>query len=147
MKSASEIEQLGKGIRFRPNAAADERILGLAEAAFEKSSKTGSAKAGPNIWQTIYKSKITKLAVAAMIIVAIGLFLVQRNPEERPENDIKTPVAKSPAEMPTVASLNIAYHKGGLDAVERQCEKAFERLELRPADITLQELLAEFNGT
>ena len=107
-----------------------------------------SSAGQPNIWQMIYKSKITRLAAAAaVIIIVIGLSLVQRGPSEQIDSPSVPKVTNSPAELPTVASLNIAYRKGGMDAVERQCEKAFERLEQRPANITLRELLAEFNGT
>jgi len=71
MKSASEIERLAKKIRFSPNAAADERILASAEAALEKSIKTKPAALQPNIWRIIMKSRITKIAAAAIIIIAI----------------------------------------------------------------------------
>jgi len=71
MKSASEIERLAKKIRFSPNAAADERILTSAEAALEKSIKTKSAALQPTIWRIIMKSRITKIAAAAVIIIAV----------------------------------------------------------------------------
>ena len=71
MKSASEIERLVKKVRFSPNAAADERILTSAEAALEKSIKTKSAEPEPNIWRIIMKSRITKIAAAAVIIIAV----------------------------------------------------------------------------
>lgn len=99
----------------------------------------------PNIWRTIFKSPITKLAAAAVIIVGIGLHavLVHQGPGEQPVPK----VAKSPAEMVTAMSLKIAYRHGGIEAVEKQFEKALEMLGPRPAKITVKELLAEFNGT
>ena len=75
MKSKSEMERLAKKIRFSPNAAADERILTSAEAALEKSIKAKSAALQPNIWRIIMKSRITKLAAAAAIIIAVILGL------------------------------------------------------------------------
>ncbi len=71
MKSTSKIERLAKKIRFSPNPAADERILTSAEAALEKSIKTKPAALQPNIWRIIMKSRITKLAAAAVIIIAV----------------------------------------------------------------------------
>ena len=71
MKSASKIERLAKKIRLSPNAAADERILTSAEAALEKSIKTKPAALQPNIWRIIMKSRITKFAAAAAIIIAV----------------------------------------------------------------------------
>jgi len=96
-------------------------------------------------WQSIIKSPITKLA-AAVIIIAIGLFLVHQGPSEPVETTKAVKVAKSPAEMMTAISLTIAYRRGGLEAVEQQCEKAIEMLGPRPKSISVQELLEDFNS-
>jgi hypothetical protein len=95
---------------------------------------------------TIIKSRLAKLAAAAVIIIAIGLFLIGRNPEEQTKNRTKIQVAKSPAEMLTAVSLNIAYRKGGIEAVEKQCEEAFNTMGYRPRKVSIQELMVEFNG-
>ena len=99
-----------------------------------------------NIWTRIIRSPVTKLAAAAVIVAVIGLFVIERIPNERIENQTVPQAAKSPAEMLTAISLNIAYRKGGLDAVERQCKKAFKMSGPRSTRITVQQLLAEFNG-
>ena len=73
MKSAEKIEQLVKKIRFSPETSANKRILGYAEAALkQRVDTTKSNRFELNIWRVIMKSKITKLAAAAVIIVAIG---------------------------------------------------------------------------
>jgi len=103
----------------------------------------------PSIWRIVRKSPIAKVAAAAVIIVGIGLlaFFVHRGPDEQ-GGPVKVPaVAKSPAEMMTAMSLTIAYRHGGIEAVEKQFEKALEMLGPRPAKITVKELLTEFNGT
>lgn len=100
-----------------------------------------------NIWRTVIKSKIAKLAAAAVIVLAVGLFVARRIPDEQIENRTRPEVAKSPAEMMTAMSLNIAYRRGGMEEVEKQCDKAFEMLGPRPGSITVQEMLAELNGT
>ena len=53
--------------------AADERILNDALAAYEKSETTESADLQPIVWRTIMKSKISKFAAAAVIIIAVVL--------------------------------------------------------------------------
>ena len=100
----------------------------------------------PNIWRTILKSPITKLAAAAVIIIAVGLFLVHRGPGEQIKPTEVAKAAKSPAEMMTLASFTFAYHRGGIEAVEEICDKAFKMVGPRPAKVSIQELLEEFNG-
>lgn len=96
---------------------------------------------------TIIKSRLAKLAAAAVIIIAIGLFLIGRNPEEQTKNRTKIQVAKSPAEMLTVASLNVAYRKGGLEAVEKEYERVHEKMVPWPNKVTISGLFEEFDGS
>jgi len=100
-----------------------------------------------NLWRTIIKSRITKFAAAAGIVLAVGLFVARRVPDKQIDNRTKTEVAKTPAEMMTAMSLNIAYRKGGMEEVDRQCDKAFEMLGPRPGKISVREILAELNGS
>ncbi len=94
--------------------------------------------------KTIVKSKITKLAAAAVIVLAIGLFLVERNPKEQPESQIETKVAKSPAELLTLASLNFAYRTGGMDAAEKLFDKAEKKVSPGLKErITIEQLICE----
>ena len=60
-----------ENIEVSADAEMDGRILGDALAAMEESKKTDPALAGPNIGRIIMKSPITKLAAAAVIIIAI----------------------------------------------------------------------------
>lgn len=111
-------------------------------------SRAGQASAHQvNIWRRTIQNRITKLAAAAVIIIAVGLFLVHRGPDEQIKPTEVAKVTKSPAEMMTMASLNIAYRQGGIEAVDRQGEKVIKMLGPRPAEITVTELLAEYNGT
>jgi len=52
----------------------DNKILTDAWAAMEKSQKTTSAPPQPNIWRIIMKNKLSKPALAAIIIVAVLFF-------------------------------------------------------------------------
>lgn len=101
----------------------------------------------PSIWRSLLQNRLTKLAAAALIILAIGFFVIHLVPGEKVDTAEVPKVTKSPAELLTVASLNMAYRRGGVEAVERQCEQAIDKLGPRPAKITVNELLAEFNGT
>ena len=60
-----------KNLHVPGSAQMDDRILGDAWVAMEKSIKTKSAVIKPNIWRIIMKSKITKVAAAAIIIMGI----------------------------------------------------------------------------
>jgi hypothetical protein len=99
-----------------------------------------------SIWIRTIQSRITKLAAAAVIIIAVGLFLVHRGPDEQVKPTEVTKVTKSPAEMMTLASFTFAYRRGGIEAVEEMCDKAFKMAGPRPAKVSIQELLEEFNG-
>jgi len=93
----------------------------------------------------VFASPITKFAAAAAVIVAIGLCIVGRNSREQERPRIANG-AKSPVEMMTEMSLMGAYRKGGMEAVEKQCEQAFEKVGLRSASLSIEQILAEFNG-
>ncbi len=107
----------------------------------------GDSARQSNILKVIRKSPLAKLTAAAVIIVAIGFFIVHQRPSEQADSTIVSKVTKSPAEMQATLSLSIAYRRGGIEAVDRQCQKAIEMLGPRPAEITIQQILTEINGT
>jgi hypothetical protein len=111
-------------------------------------SKQDSPTRQPSIWRTVRHSPITKLAAAAVIIVGIGLLavLVHRRPGEKVDTTMVSEVSKSPVEMMTAISLERAFRRGGIEAVEDQCRKAFRPLGLRPRSLSFEQILAEFNG-
>ena len=107
-------------------------------------SKKDSRTRQPSIWQVVLQSPTTKLAAAAVIIAGFGLHavLVHRRPGEQ-----SVPIAmKSPTKMMTAMSLTMAYRRGGIEAVDEQCEKAIRMLGPRPLRLTLGQLLTENNG-
>ncbi len=144
MSPAENIEKLIKNVALETNAKTDKAVLDNVLKAFEHSKKPAVTE--PSIWRIIFKSPITKLAAAAVIIVAIGLFIAYQDSRKQESAQVVS-VSKSPAEMLTVASLNMAYRHGGIEAVERQCDEAIEKLGPQPAKITVKKLLTEFNGT
>jgi len=68
------VEKLIENLHDTTSAELDERVIRDVLQALEESKKT-SAGIQPNIWRIIMKSKITKLAAAAVIIIAVILGL------------------------------------------------------------------------
>jgi hypothetical protein len=105
-------------------------------------------QAKPSVPRVIIRNRMMRFtAAAAIIIVVISLFIVHQGPGEKADTAKTSISTKSPAELLTVASLNMAYRRGGIKAVEQQCEEAFEKLGPQPAKITIKELLTKSNGT
>ncbi len=52
---------------------------------------------------------------------------------------------RSAGDLLTVACLNAAFRRGGLEAVERQCEMAARERDIRPERISLRELIWELD--
>ena len=98
----------------------------------------------PSIWRVFCQSPITKIAAAAVIIVGIGLhaFLVHQGPGEQ----VGSSYGQSPTKMMSAISLTIAYRRGGIEALDEQCEKAIRILGSRTQRLTLGQLLKENNG-
>jgi len=71
MSSAEKIRKLFAKSNVTVNSKIDDRIIGDALTAFDKSEKTQSVSSEPNIWRIIMKSRITKLAAAAAIIITV----------------------------------------------------------------------------
>ena len=102
----------------------------------------------PSLWKRVVHSRLVKVAAAAAIIIAIGLLMFnQTAPKQEPVQVHIHKKPRSAAEMLTVAALNMAFRRGGIEAVEKQCEQVIDKLGPPPAMITVKELLAEFNGT
>ncbi len=75
MRPAENIEKLIKNIDIETNAKTDNAVLSDVIEAFEKSKGKKTSAIEQNIWRIIMKSRITKIAAAAVIIVAVILGL------------------------------------------------------------------------
>jgi hypothetical protein len=148
LKPKEDIEKRIKNVNIVIDSESNKRVFSNILQAFQKSTAKDLAPTDkPNIWRIIFRNPITKLAAAAVIIIAISFFIVHQNPSEKADTTIISKVPKSPAEMQAILSLSIAYRRGGIEAVDRQCQKAIEMLGPRPPEITIQQILTEFNGT
>jgi hypothetical protein len=106
----------------------------------------GDSNRQPTILKVILKSPLTKIAAAAVIILAVSFFSIHQDPGEQEQPGIAE-VTKSPVEMMTAISLERAFRQGGIEAVENQCEQSLKLLGTRTAGLSSQELLSEFNGS
>jgi len=71
MKNADDIKRIFEQAVVETNPSKDEKILEKMTAAFNQTHKAQSERIEPNIWRVIMKSPITKLAAAAVIIIAV----------------------------------------------------------------------------
>ena len=147
-KSEDDFKKLISGLNIdnEPNTAHRKNLRRQIFLAFNQTTK----KQRPSLqtWlKTSMKSKITKPAVAAaVIIIAVGFLVVQDGPIEQAPDQTKVQIIESPIKMITALSLNLAYRQGGMAALEAQCDRADELLGPRPNGSTVWELLEEFNG-
>jgi anti-sigma-K factor RskA len=142
MKHQQRIEKLIKDQKptAQTNGHTDDRVLADSFAAMQKTQTEPADKSTSRS-----PSKRAKLAAAAVIVVAVGL-LLHPSPDEQAETVKSSKITRSPVEMLTVISLNFAYRRGGMDAVEKQCDEAFRQFRLPPRSLSVEQLLAEFNG-
>jgi hypothetical protein len=71
MSSAEKLKRLFAKSDVSVHSKVDERIVGDALAAFDKSEKTRLISAGPNTWRMIMNKTMTKVAAAAAIIAIV----------------------------------------------------------------------------
>ncbi len=103
------------------------------------------AEKRPNRLRFIWMRQLLRIA-AVVAVVAVVIFFVLRRPEKQIELTIIAKPQQSPAVMLSRLSLMLAYKRGGLDAVDEQCEKAFKMLGQKNANVSISELLNENNG-
>ena len=146
MRPTEDIEKRIKNVNIIIDAESNKRVFSNILQAFKKSKAKESTPTGLNIHRIILKSPISKLA-AAVIIVAISFFVIHQGPDEQADTTTVSKATKSPVEMMTALSLERAFRRGGIKAVENQCEQALKLLGPRTASLSSQELLSEFNGS
>jgi outer membrane lipoprotein-sorting protein len=71
MKPAEKIERLIKKSRYKATPDAYNKALGSFLQAVDEHERQKSAPTEPNIWRIIMKNPVTKLAAAAVIIIAV----------------------------------------------------------------------------
>ena len=125
----------------------DKRTLNDSFAAMEQTIRAKSADHKPSESRIIILSRMVKLAAAAaVIIVAVGLFLGRdRNTPRKPTARPRT-VAESTIKKMSLMSLRMAYQRGGFDALDRQFRDTLDVLGPQSLSISMQQLLESVNG-
>ena len=77
MRPTEKIKKLFVKSNVTVSSKLDDKIINDAFQAFENSIKAKPAALQPNIWRIIMKSRITKLAAAAVIIIAVMIGINQ----------------------------------------------------------------------
>ena len=90
-------------------------------------------------WRTI-RDGILSLSAAAVFLFAVGLFVSARLPIESGVEVVSTEF-KSPSCMMRMLELNLAYSRGGMEAVDEQFDKAYSRLGRQGKVISMNDLL------
>jgi hypothetical protein len=114
------------------------------EAFMESLTESAVAGLGPKEdpkqrFRTI-RDGILSLGAAAVFLVAITLFISSRLHKDR-GIEVASANSKSPCRMMTLMELNLAYSKGGIQAVDEQFDKAYSRLERQGKAISMNDLL------
>ena len=81
LKPTEDIEKRIKNVNIVIDSESNKRVFSNISQAFEKSTAKESTPTGLNIHRIIFKSPISKLA-AAVIIVAISFFVIHQGPDE-----------------------------------------------------------------
>ncbi len=71
MRPAEDIEKLIKKLRYKADARTHEKVLGNVLQALDEHERQKSGVTKRQIWRTIMSNRITKLAVAAAIVIAV----------------------------------------------------------------------------
>ena len=145
MRSTEDIENRIKNVNIIIDAEHNKRVFSNILQAFEKSKAKEFAPTWPNIWRIISRSPITKIAAAVVIILAVSFLSTHQNPGKQEQPGIAK-VTKSPVEMMTAISLERAFRRGGIEAVEEQCKQAFKPIAPRKERSSIKQILAEING-
>ncbi len=125
----------------------DKRTLDDSFAAMEQTIRAKSADHKLSATRIIILSRMIKLTTAAaVIIVAVGLFLGRERNTPRKPTARPRPVAESTIKKMSLMSLRMAYRRGGFDALDRQFRDTLDVLGPQSLSISMQQLLESVNG-
>lgn len=124
MKSSKSIKRLIRDLHDTTSADMDERVLGDALGALEKSHKT-SAASPLNTQRTTTKTRIRALAAAAVVIVGVLIGLVMFfGSDEQPSDEVEWATGTPGEELESIEEM---FKAGDIDGlVEMLSEGEFE---------------------
>ena len=147
MRPTEDIEKRIKNVNIVIDSESNKRVFSNILQAFQKSKAKDLAPTDqPNIWRMIFRKPLTKLAAAALIIVAASLFLGRgRHIPSGPTAEPRL-IAQSTLKKMSLMSLRMAYQRGGFDALDRQFRDTLDALGPQSLSISMQDLLEGANG-
>jgi len=77
MRPSENIEKLIEKLRYETSAETHDRVFGNVMQALDEKAKQKAGVIKPDLWRMIMKTKVTKLAAAAVIIVAVFVGIYQ----------------------------------------------------------------------
>ncbi len=92
----------------------------------------------------VLRSSIGKLAIAAVVLVTAGVLLLGRHGAV-PVQPAPASAQQSPAQMVSMISLSAAFRQGGMEGLDKQCDRALETLGPRPNAVSMQDLLKDIS--
>jgi hypothetical protein len=129
MKATDNIEKLirkfctKEKLCVKTSTEMDKRVLDDALVAYEKSRKKILALIRPNIWRTFIKSRITKLAIAAVIIVIAALSITFLDKSVTPAYALEQTIEANRA----MRYIHTMYLDSSHDDVAKECWLEFDQ--------------------
>ena len=122
MKPAVNIHKLIKKLQVEPGADMDRKVHNRITKALEKWKKTNSADNRPNFWRMIMKSRITKIATAAVLVLIVVLLLNFLDKSAVPAYALEHTIQANN----TLRYLHTKYFEGERDDVAKECWLEFD---------------------
>ncbi len=144
MKSRKEIERTVGRAPVHSSPAVNQAVLGhLLEELAALKRGTGDAARSPHWISVVKKPMVGAAAAALVLLILFGVFRIPHR-TARPQ-----PAARwqSAADLLTVGHLNAAHRRGGLDELDRQCDRAARKLGGPRERISVEELIEELQGS
>ncbi len=127
------------------DAAWKEKYAKEYETLLARKQSAGRSSAAPHRLRLIVHGLIGRLAVAASIILVVGLFLVRTEPPA--PKPVPPPTAHAaPARMVSMISLSTTFRRGGMEALDKQFDRALDELGPRPNGALMADLLSDLEG-
>jgi hypothetical protein len=132
------------------DAAWKEKYAREYETLLSRKQSAGRSSGGtPHRLRLIVHGPIGRLAVAASIILVVGLFLARNEPPapKPPTGTTRTEtVQSSPARIVSMISLSTTFRQGGMEALDKQFDRALDELGPRPNGALMADLLSDLEG-
>ena len=93
----------------------------------------------------VLRGSLGKLAIAAAVLATAGVLLIGRF-VFTPVQPVPALAQPSPAQMVSIISLSVAFRQGGMEGLDKQCDRALERLGPRPNSVSMQDLLKDIDS-